>query len=235
MMPDDTHNGFPEGYALGIDASGLQVSVAGYVDGACVFCEKSSSEALDSVFRLARGALAALKVSVGQLDAVVYGEGPGSILGLRVAAVAVNTWAVLREDDGGRLPLFAFNALSTVAATRLAGDKQAPFTVLSDFRKERWTALTVAPDPCSKGAWSPISVVDAEAVRALSGGCFYLRQRKVWHEPPIPCTEVTFDIRQLPELAAQWPILRPVERAEPFVAEQPAFVKWTADRHRKPV
>ena len=75
-------------------------------------------------------------VSIGQLEAVVIGAGPGSFTGLRIGAALAKGLCF-----AGRLPLYAYSSLSAiVAGLSIAGR----ICAMSDARAERVFAATFA-------------------------------------------------------------------------------------------
>jgi tRNA threonylcarbamoyl adenosine modification protein YeaZ len=83
--------------------------------------------AIDEMLRLAG-------ISVGDLEAIVVGSGPGSFTGLRIGAALAKGLCF-----AGRLPLYAYSSLSAVVAGLSIG---GPACALIDARGERVFAAT---------------------------------------------------------------------------------------------
>src|SRR5205085_2213208 len=88
-----------------IDAASAQVQV-GWLERHEDGWQHSAEEAGVGIFQ----AIDALNRDVGDAGAFVFCDGPGSILGIRTAAMAIRTWNVLKPR-----PVFAYSSLAVVA------------------------------------------------------------------------------------------------------------------------
>lgn len=70
-----------------------------------------------------------LGVSIGELDGIVYGHGPGSFTGLRIAAALAQGLAL-----GAALPVLGISSLRAVAQQALEAHADALLLVLQDAR-----------------------------------------------------------------------------------------------------
>lgn len=145
--------------------------------------------------------------------AFVYCDGPGSILGVRTAAMAVRAWTVL-----GPRPVFAFHSLSLVAATLPGPDPH----VIADARRDRWHC----------------AVADGTIVRvptaALPDDAVMPEGFRVWSQLTRSIPTVPYSLAELLPRALDADLFRPAEGPDAFLHEEPSYAKWTPQIHRAP-
>lgn len=101
----------------------------------------SADGALESLFPCVEGALAQAGVTLADIQSFALCVGPGSVLGIRIAALSVRGWSALSPR-----PIFVWESLVALARGALAAGEQAPFLVATESRLKRWHALEVAAD-----------------------------------------------------------------------------------------
>ncbi len=101
----------------------------------------SPDGALEGLFGCVEAALAEAKLSLADVRSFALCVGPGSVLGIRIAALAVRSWSALEPR-----PIFVWDALSALARSALGAGKKRPFLVAVESRLKRWHALEVAAD-----------------------------------------------------------------------------------------
>lgn len=216
------------GSLLVLDAAAATTQVGWFAPGREPRWARSTEEAGVGIFR----ALAALGGRPGEVNALAYCEGPGSILGIRSAAVALTVWRA-RRDPANPPPIFAYRSLELLAATVASPGS----TLIADARRQSWHALDLATD----GTWGAITRrTDAEIAAtakkralALPGGF------RTWTPLPVPAEQIT----TLPyDVAALWAHPRAVDAAlwrevavpDAFQHEDPSYATWTPAVHRAP-
>ena len=212
---------------LFLDASSLQVQV-GILRGFewLAFCE-CEREALDSLFSGIKGCLNSAKLRLEDLRGFVFCEGPGSVLGIRLAAMAINGWRSLPSHC--KAPVFAYYSLEAAAHLLLQRGVQPPFSLISDYRRDLWNLITVFCD----GGVSALSRVRAEEVRMLDQSLFYLNQRKQNNPPPSSIRNCNYTFAAAPRIFEESGLLRRVDGALPYSPEKPSYAKWNAQRHQR--
>ena len=96
---------------LALECSGNTCSVAIQCRGeSCLAASDSSGRHSQHILRLAQRLLAQAGIGPRQLDAVVFGKGPGSFTGIRVAAATAMGLAT-----GAQLPVIPVSALAAMA------------------------------------------------------------------------------------------------------------------------
>ena len=117
-----------------LDASSARVQAGWLEGGGRARWASASAEAGEGVFRC----LEELAIDPAKAGAFVHCEGPGSVLGVRVAAMALRVWRVATP-----IPMFAYRSLELVA--RAAGRPGA--SVIADARRGSWHCCTAAGPP----------------------------------------------------------------------------------------
>lgn len=146
-------------------------------------------------------------------NAWVLCTGPGSILGIRTAAMALRTWLTLRPA-----PVHAYFSLALIAH---AHPEPAP-PVIADARRESWHVFTQA------GGLQRLPATE------LPASCVMPQGFRHWSTPPAGVTTVSYDLRQLLPRVWDAPLLTPCPEPDAFLHEEPTYVTWTPRVHRAP-
>ena len=214
------------GPSLVIDSSTGRTQVGILRNGQWVAYTEIQGEALETIFSGVMDCLGKSGLQLAKVKAVAIGVGPGSILGLRLALMAVETWRQLHELRHWQL--FQFHGLE-VQARILIKASSSDFHLLTDFRGGSWHHLEV-----SEGQLGTMDILSEDAVRELEGAIYYSpggRGRAV--PPSIEHEEKFFSLQSLPELAPlDW--ATPVEKPTLYLPSPPVFRKWDAQPHRQP-
>ncbi len=176
--------------------------------------------ALEATFACAETALRQAGLALADIRSFAVCVGPGSILGIRIAALAARTWATLEPR-----PIFVWESLAAVAQAAMAAGRARPFAVALESRLKRWNTLVVAPagalgapaelEPGQVAALGLPIVSTASSAEALFPGANIM---------PAPWAV-------LPALFADAGLLRPEPKPE---ALNPAadYATWDGGRHR---
>ena len=197
-----------------IDAASARVQVGLWHQGG-VSWQTEEAEAGTAVFACTEKLLAERNLTISELKAYVFCEGPGSVLGIRTSAVALRAWRVLNPA-----PAYAYQSL-TLAALCVA-DPQV--NVIADARRDSWHVQRLG-QPL-------LRVPTAE----LTGQCVMPEGFRHWTPLPAGLGKISYD---LPSLLAR-PSLLDAElfraSAEPdaFSHEEPSYVTWNPQVHQAP-
>jgi len=215
--------------ALVIDGSG-SCFFAGILgsDGKWLASEKADAPALESLFKTVDTVLKNAAVKLNTIESYIYCEGPGSVLGLRLCAIAIETWIRIYP---GEKQIYAYNSLELVAANLLNQGKVNGETLLiSDWKKDTWNGLRLTSD--QPGTVTPIRSTE---LSEWSGPLYHLPARKGWQAPPERAIEVSYNPDCLTELLVNFDIIQPRESVTLYSSGINSFQKWTPERHRAPV
>ena len=205
-----------------VDASSqVQVGIPDSKDWLSLVREEKP--ALESLFVAIPKSLEKIDASISAIDAILFCEGPGSTLGLRVAATAVKT--ILRENEPSPT-LFTYNALDLAAI--MSNDFSRP--ILAPFRKGK----RLLRSPISNSAIGSIEVLEEPISESLSKEALHLPSLRSWETLPEGLDVLDYDISHIAGLAGIAPILRPAEIPEVFTPLPAEFRKWKPARDLSP-
>ncbi|WP_309398239.1 hypothetical protein [Cerasicoccus maritimus] len=212
----------PEQPLLVIDAASPRCFVGIWQSGAWLANASPETPALEGLFAGVEQILCDAKLTLADLGGFVHAEGPGSILGIRLSAMAIRTWRTLPAYADK--PVWAYGSLQFVAAAYQAAHGGAPVNAISEFRHGRWNLLTA-------GAETVIAVEDA-ALADVPEPLIYFRQRKSWKPAPSHAQEWAPQMADCAPVLTTPGLLRPIDAPDVFIAEEAVFQKWSAERHR---
>ena len=180
----------------------------------------SSDGALEGLFGCVDVALAEAKFKLGDIRSFALCVGPGSVLGIRIAALAVRSWSALEPR-----PIFIWESLAGIARSALTAGEKGPFLVAVESRLKRWHALEVSVDG-SLGV-----PFEAEAAQLNSSGCRVLASSEAAAGVLTSHVAVPHPWSALPSFFAQSGFLREESRPDALnVAND--FATWSGERHR---
>ncbi|MDR2844581.1 MAG: hypothetical protein LBV28_00615 [Puniceicoccales bacterium] len=212
---------------LFLDAAGRAPFAGVWRDGAWLSHRRATeTAATESLFALTDDALAAAALRLTDCAAFAFTEGPGSILGIRIAAMALRGWRVLPELAAK--PVYAVNSLELAAHLLLrASPAQRDFTLLADSRQGWWNVVVV------RGASVPSGFEEIRGpdLATLPAPFFRITQRLL-SAPPVPCEAFPPDLLERDAAVLALPELLRETDAPDAVNMPGQFVKWAAQRHR---
>jgi tRNA threonylcarbamoyladenosine biosynthesis protein TsaB len=193
-------------------------------DGTWLACSETGGAALESLFPTVEATLKAAQLSLADLRSFIYCEGPGSVLGLRLCAMAIETWSRLYPQSAH---YYAYNSLQLTAALICADAPDLDNALLvSDWKKGAWNAVAI-----KDGQPGATEVADDAMITSWTGPLYHLPQRKGWQKPPANATPVAYSPNRLPET---WHLPTPTKGVELYASGINVFKKWTPERHRAP-
>jgi tRNA threonylcarbamoyladenosine biosynthesis protein TsaB len=209
---------------LFLDASGVTTRVGVWQDARWLAWRQSEAPALEALFAHTHAALNEAGLPWEKLGGYIYVEGPGSVLGLRLAAMAVRAWQTDDAAHGAARPVRACGSLPLAAALALAIGEKPPFTVFTDAKQGFWQILAVDfADVEIVAASAPREIAEAELP---SGPLLHLPARKAWHRAPPHARALTASLENYPGILAHPALLRPVKTATPYAGRPPEYKKW---------
>ena len=148
-----------------------------------------------------------------EADAFVFCDGPGSLLGVRIAAMAIRTWTTMV----GR-PVFAYHSLELIARS----EQHRGTTVIADARRESWHQI------------SATTQLQRVPTSALSGSIVTPEGFRNWTPLPEGVRTVTYDVGTLISELIDQDLFRETTNPDAFLHEEPSYVTWTPRIHRAP-
>ncbi len=205
---------------LGVDTCSTRVEVALWLGPATepahrVVIEGEASAALPAA--IAR-VIAASGREVRGLDAVAFCAGPGSVLGIRLAAATLRAWRAVRPE----LALYSHLSLPLLAAAHPG------LTIVADARRDTWHAVR----PGASGEVLRLATGELAAAAPLGTPALFRR----WSALPdglVPA-ELPWSAAALLAAAPDADFFQPAPEPDTFQHEAPSYVAWTPHVHRAP-
>lgn len=212
---------------LFMDAAGADVRIGCWEAEKWLAWERTAGRlAVEGLFAATDGVLERAGVRLEECAGVVFVEGPGSILGIRIAAMAVRAWRALPVLAGR--PVWGVGSLALAGHLLLRADPaQRDFSLLADSRQGRWNVSVVRDGVVRDG----FEEKRAEELAALPRPCFRISQRALGM-PPVDCENYPAGLLEEDAGVLTVPgLLRQIE--EPDAVNMPGvFAKWEPGRHR---
>lgn len=197
--------------ALVIDAASACVQVGVLrADGTAAW-HADTAESGVAVFR----GVERLGVDPLAVAAFVFCDGPGSVLGIRTAAMALRTWHVLKPR-----PLFAYCSLAVVAHAL----GRPELGVIADARRETWHHYQLGHG------------LRRLPTAGLTGELVLPEPFRHWSALPAGArlTQVPYVLADLLPKVWDVDLLRETDAPDAFLHEEPQYAKWTPQVHQAP-
>jgi tRNA threonylcarbamoyladenosine biosynthesis protein TsaB len=189
-------------------------------DGAKIAWRETDDEAGIGLFRTTEDLLRTAGLTVRDVRTAVFCDGPGSLLGIRLVAMALRTWTELPRANPWRV--FAYRSLALVAADLLAGGETVPFHVCCDARREMWNVVSVSAD----GAIANVRRSTMGDLPRDGRPQFVPKSFPHWQPLPPDVRPVPYRPHLLPELALRFPLLQESSAPDAFMTELPTYRTW---------
>lgn len=155
---------------------------------------------------------------IRDLDAVAFCDGPGSVLGVRLAAATLRAWRAVFP----RLALYSYHSLPLLAVS-------APgLAIIADARRDSWHAvLPSAPHDLLR-----VPTAELAALGPLGTPESFRRWSAL--PPGVEPNALPWSAAALLAAAPDEPFFQEAPEPEAFMHEQPSYVAWTPRVHQSP-
>lgn len=184
--------------------------------------ETSADEAGSAIFACTEKLLSQAGLSLSDPTAFVFCDGPGSILGIRTAAMALRTWNVLQSR-----PVYSFSGLAVVAHFLARTENLRDFSVIADARRESWHRVSVN----SAGSVSTLQRIPAQS---LTGMLIMPAGFRHWSPQPAGVRTAAYELATILPRLDDVPLFDPAPEPDAFLHEEPSYQTWTPQVHRAP-
>lgn len=217
--------GWQDGDWLLLDAAGPELVLGLLRDGRWLNYETHADGFIESLQKGVEAILAKASINLQSLHGIVFATGPGSTLGLRLAAMFVRTLLQLPELRHWRC--LTYNNLELACAAEVDSTQSKPFQIGAPWRKNRLHRATFNPGDSRSFA---LDTVDLDNSQPTPLPVVVLGNRASTLPADLPSLAYPSD--RIPEILADWPVLLK-EAAQPdlYSAEDPDFARWTSSRH----
>lgn len=208
-----------------IDSSSMCIQVGLWRLDRAPLWHTSDRESGIAIFAGVDAVLAQARIGAADLGAFVFCEGPGSILGIRTAAMALRLWSA---SDGRTRPVFAYRSLELVAHDLRRRGTRAPFAVLADARRDSWHWVAAPSDDTVES----LQRVPASAAAGFAGQRFTPAGFRAWSALPGEVSAVPYTLADLWPPQGDADLLRAAPQPDAFLHEEATYVPWNPQIHR---
>ena len=199
--------------------AGLWLAEAGATPVAVATLEGEASAALPVAVAQVLAHSAAGGRRIADLDAIAFCDGPGSVLGIRLAAAALRAWRAVKPG----LALYSYHSLPLLAVAHPG------LTIIADARRDSWhAARAAAPHELVR-----VPGAELPALGPLGAPDSFRR----WSALPagVEPRALAWSASTLLAGAPGEPFFHEASEPEAFLHEQPTYVAWTPQVHQAPV
>lgn len=205
--------------ALLLDASTPWMHAGLLEGGQWIAFERSEGDALTLLPELVRKVLSQGNRAVADIHTFIHCEGPGALLGLRLAAMMVEAWRAAGQETH----LLAYRSLE-MASALISLSGAGDYTVATPFRKGSYNVFTPGGEHKA--------LLDEAAYNTLPGTRYLIPQRHIKNNPTGE-TPLEYDLARLPEaIAANPALLHPADKASAYAPQYAEYKLWDGQRHR---
>jgi tRNA threonylcarbamoyladenosine biosynthesis protein TsaB len=194
---------------LVLDTASLRIQVGVFGPDGSSRWAAETGEAGTAVFRC----IDQLDVDLSAIRAFAFCEGPGSILGIRTAAMAIRAWNTLAPR-----PVFSFGSLDLVA--RSLGKPET--RIIADARRDSWHCQVLN---------LPLRRVGPAE---LSGDLVTPDFFRSWSSLPAGTITIPYDVEAMIARTAPNLLFKAAPEPDAFLHEEPAYATWQPHVHRAP-
>ena len=158
-----------------LDCASATVRVGIWQNSELLAYHEANNLALNAIFELTEQCINETRCPLSQIEGYIYNEGPGSMLGIRLAAMAIRTWQTLAKE--GAKPIYVFQSTSlALNSVKQENSHLEQFCVLTDHRQGHY--MMVTPQDVTP------QLIKAESIDNITLPIYYFPQRKTWATPP---------------------------------------------------
>lgn len=210
---------------LFLDASSVVVHIGILNDNKWIGYFRSEDPALQSLFQGVEVCLQTAGLHLSDITGFAYCEGPGSLLGIRLVAMAIRAWKEQKTFMDSMV--YAYNSFDvSLELIRKIHNSKEPYAIVSQSAKGFWNFLSTDSSKIQVSEFS-------EAELASFSGTLWLFKQKKIHSCERNFQTLAFDysLQQVPEIFYQGALLRPVDEPDAAFVREPEYVKWDSKRH----
>ena len=210
-----------------LDASALETQTGLLRNGQWLAFQRSTGETLETLFQGVSRCLAEARLEFAQVDGFLYCEGPGSVLGLRLAGMALNGWRSLPTNKSA--PIYAYRSLSAI--TRLIELKNGNgqrFHCICKSGKGLWNLYSSGDE----NTFENLKTVSKEEIENFREPVYLIPLGRNKETPPGNAEIYPYHIEEIPRLLTSEGIFRKAGNPHVYRIGKSAYAKWSGQRHR---
>ena len=217
-------DGIHKGIWLLIDAAG-PVTVIGLVsEGNWLAMKVSEGDFLETLESGVGGLLHERDLILRDISGVIYGSGPGSTLGLRLAAIFIRTLLQLPELD--HWCCYQYHNLALAICSHWQNESGSEEAAVAPWRRDR---LHISQVDKETMRFRNDSISPAKAVSRRLAGISLGRRHP---GSSIDLQWQAYPVEKIPMTLKHYPwLLEQTASPAPYMAEIPEFAQWNPTRH----
>lgn len=192
----------------------VQVGLWSAVEAQHPLLRVSDTEASTGLFECVDAVLREAGLRISDIGAFVFCEGPGSVLGIRTAAVALRAWRAIHSTAA----IYSYQSLDLVARAV----NRPEVNIIADARRDTWHVMQLG---------QPLRRVPAAE---LNGELVMPEHFRHWTALPSAVTPTSYDVATLLEALPDADLFRVAEHPDAFTHEDPSYVTWIPQIHQAP-
>jgi len=199
---------------LVIDASSTTIQMGIPEQNDWLILEESNSLAMQGIFETCHKIFKNIDRNLREVDALLYCAGPGSTLGLRIAATFCRT---ILWNSNAQVKLFDYNALDLAALIV----NQPERTIQAPFRAKRRLVRLPTDSPFGK-----IEIIEAEDTATAYPDSLHLPDNRPFKQEIPQDRLIDYKLCKIAGLSDLHKICTPKETVTPYSPEEVEFKKW---------
>ncbi len=205
-----------------VDTASRRVSVGLFDEAEQFAFHTSEEEASLSLFPLIKQALQQCDKSLADLESIAFCAGPGSMLGIRTAAMGIRTWLGAGLLTNTRVYSYDSLSLGQLLAQSQA-DAPDSFLIVTDARRNSWNALRV-----ESGVAKKVSIIENAALEMETVPIYSFPEFPTWTKTQATITSLPYRPEDAMELEGFKELLVENAAVEPLNLRTMEFAKWNA-------
>lgn len=214
-----------QGNWLLIDAAGPTCIIGIVREGLWLCKQQNEGDFLEWFQPSVEQLLKSADLSLPELSGALYATGPGSTLGLRLAAMFIRSLMVLPALQGWKC--YEYQNLHLALADMKEGSESERLEAVAPWRRDRLHHATM--DPGTPSAFHSDALSPEAAISRKIPGV------NLGRRPANAASDVLwrpYPLERIPELLMAYPeLLTATHSPTPYQAEDPEFARWSSKRH----
>ncbi len=215
-------------YWLVLDSSAPRLQLSLFQGERVIEYKCVTGDAVEHLIESVTDLLKNNRVSISNIDHFVYCQGPGSILGIRIAVMAIKTWVAVKNPSKPA-NVYSYHSLSAALVHLLnkTNTQNQKVAVTAEWKKNYWNVAE------SEGDNTQIQVWDTQKLLDYPDKLYLLPQKKLWTSLPMELPTVDYSIEMLTQPDFRRALLSPADGWPIYTPEAKNYAKWSGKRHRK--
>jgi tRNA threonylcarbamoyladenosine biosynthesis protein TsaB len=207
-----------------LDSASARVQAALWPGGgAAPLWSARDAEAGTGLFACVEELLDASGRSIADVNAFIFCEGPGSVLGVRTASAALRAWGVLNPA-----PVYSYKSLAVAGCHEWGKKEWRNFTVIADARRDSWHCVEIDADCRMKN------------IRRVPTGelpqteLFMPKNFRTWTARPQHLQLCSYSLAEILPSVMDGEFFQRCDAPDAFLHEEPSYATWTPHVHQAP-